>query len=394
VGAGVAGPRAGNGAGRGVGRVGCSPSGIANANRYAFSVPPKRIWARTQVRAPAGCRTRQPEPQIGSSKLQMRLIWHREAHPDPFGTALGKQIVHERQNPFGATENLQDRERETAKPPQTEARDRRVDRETRRITVTLGLAVRDERLRRRLTLSDVADLSGSGLTTVHDVECGRVGSLETYVRLADALRLKADFVLVDPRRREPAARRATDPVHAAMGESEAAHLCGLGLTVGLDEPFQHFQFAGRADAVAWSVERRALLHIENKTRFVDLQDSFGSFNAKRRYLGAELAARAGIARWRSESHVIAALWSGEVLRAIRLHAASFASVCPDPADAFEAWWRGEPPATGRHSILVVFDPAEGRRRDRRRWLALSDLAAARPRYRDYAAAVDLGLGNR
>jgi hypothetical protein len=102
-----------------------------------------------------------------------------------------------------------------------------------------------------------------------------------------------------------------------------------------------------------------------------------------------------VGRWRSETHVIAALWSGEVLHAIRTHAASFASVWPDPIDAFEAWWRGEPPEAGHRSRLVVFDPAEGRRSDRRRWIALDELADARPRYRDYADAVELQrLGGR
>jgi hypothetical protein len=158
--------------------------------------------------------------------------------------------------------------------------------------------------------------------------------------------------------------------------------------VGIDEPFQHYQFAGRADVVAWSSERRALLHVENKTQFPDLQDAFGSFNAKRSYLGVEMAARVGLPQWRSETHVIAALWSAEVLHSIRRHEASFGSVCPDQADAFDAWWRKDPPMTGRHSILVLFDPAEGRCRDRRRWLTLSDLAHAWLRYRDYADAAD------
>jgi transcriptional regulator with XRE-family HTH domain len=255
--------------------------------------------------------------------------------------------------------------------------------------MSLGLAVREARTKRRMTLGQVAEACGVGLTMVHDIESGRAGSLETYVRLSVALRLKAEFELADPRRREPATRRAADPVHAAMGETEAARLRGLGFEVGIDEPFQHYQFAGRADLVAWSVQRAALLHIENRTRFPDIQDSFGSFNAKRQYLGPELLARAGVARWRSETHVIAALWSAEVLRALRSHRASFESVCPDSCGAFEAWWRGDPPSAGRSSILLVFDPVQGRRRDRRRWLGIGELPGARPRYRDYANAVGL-----
>jgi hypothetical protein len=323
----------------------------------------------------------------------MRLIRHRDLHPDRYGPALRRQTVRERPNPFGATEKLHDPQPDTSPRQQSVACDRRADREVRRITVILGTAVGEERRRRRMTLSQVAEVSGVGLTTVHDIEAGRVGSIETYVRLADALRLRAAFELVDPRRREPTTRRPIDPVHAAMGEAQAVHLRALGYHVGIDEPFQHYQFAGRADVVAWSVERRALLHLENKTHCPDLQDAFGTFNTKRSYLGADLAERVGLPMWRSETHVIAALWSAEVLHSIRIHEASFASVCPDRADTFDAWWRKDPPATGRHSILVLFDPVEGRRRDRRRWLTLSDLAHARPRYRDYVDAVDaLRLG--
>lgn len=242
-----------------------------------------------------------------------------------------------------------------------------------------------------MTQLDVAQAASLGPTTVHDIEVGHPGTIETYVRIADALHLRGEFELGDPRRREPAIRRAADPVHAAMGEALAARFRDRGYRVGLDEPFQHYQFAGRADVVAWSAERSALLHIENKSRLDDIQDCFGVFNAKRHYLGTEMAARAGVVRWRSETHVMVVLWSAEVLRSLRAHASSFASVFPDPLDAFEFWWEGEPPASGRRSTLIVFEPLAGRRSDRRRWVSLAASAGVRPRYRDYPdAATALG----
>ena len=127
-----------------------------------------------------------------------------------------------------------------------------------------------------------------------------------------------------------------------------------------------------------------LLHIENRTELHDIQDEFGAFNAKRAYLGQELAARAGVDRWDSETHVIAALWSADVLRMVRRHRASFESVCPDGPDPFERWWAGEPPTRGRRSVLIIFDPAEGKRSARRRWVGLAELDGLRPRHRDYA----------
>jgi len=274
-------------------------------------------------------------------------------------------------------------------------RNDRVGRDLARTAGLLGASIRAERHRRRLSLRTVALASGLGLGTVQAAESGSVCSVATYVRLADALGLRAEFDLVDPRRREPAPKRTVDPVHAAMGEAEASHLRALGFQVGLDEPFQHYQFAGRADVVAWSTDRRSLLHVENKTRFPDLQDSFGRFNAKRRYLGLEMAAVAGVGRWRSETHVLAALWSGEALHSIRLHRASFESVCPDGIEAFEGWWYGEPPAIGNRAVLIAFDPARGGHRDRRCWRSSGDLVSIRPRYRDYSDAVErLDLGRR
>lgn len=290
--------------------------------------------------------------------------------------------MQEQPTPSGVAGQAQDRPLARQGPSR-----HRVDVSVARLAIGLGRQLREERLRRRLTLQEVADMSGLGRSTVHDVESGRLGSLETYVRLSEALRLQAEFALVDPRRRQPPERRAADPVHAAMGEAEAVHFRPFGLHVSLDEPFQHYQFAGRADVVVWSSERAALLHIENKTRFPDIQDGFGSFNAKRSYLGRDFGARVGIDGWRSETHVIAALWSSEILRTVRSHGASFGSVCPDRVDSFEAWWRGDPPTAGRNSVLVFFDPIAGRRCDRRRWAGIDELSGLRLRYRGYADAV-------
>ncbi|MEP7158833.1 MAG: hypothetical protein ABI797_05360, partial [Chloroflexota bacterium] len=148
-----------------------------------------------------------------------------------------------------------------------------------------------------------------------------------------------------------------------------------------DEPYQHYQFAGRADVVAWDLETLALLHIENRTRFPDFQDMAGSFNAKRAYLGRVLAERLGIGGWRSETHVIAALWSSEVVHALRLRTESFLAICPQPPEAFAAWWSGHPPATGKSSCLVVMDPlASGRQRA---FANLDEAVRARPLHRGY-----------
>jgi transcriptional regulator with XRE-family HTH domain len=262
-----------------------------------------------------------------------------------------------------------------------------LDRRTSQLAGHLGLRVRDERVRRRWPLREVASRAGLSVSFVHAIEHGRPASLGAYAAVAAALGLEAAFELVDPRRRSGG--RAEDPVHAAMGEAIARRLASIGFEVAIDDPFQHYQFAGRADVLGWSLERRALLHVENRTRFPNLQDAFGSYNAKRRYLPGVLAERLGLRDgWQVVTNVIAALWSSEVIHDLRLHPASFRAVCPNGAEAFQQWWAGQPPSRpGASSSLVLFDPVGGGRSDRRRFVGLEAVDVVRGRYRGYPDAV-------
>lgn len=252
------------------------------------------------------------------------------------------------------------------------------------IRYALGDAIRTERRRRHWTLAELAARSGLAASTVHDLEHGACGSIETYVRVGRALGLELRVEFADPRRRADV-RQDSDLVRAAMGELEIAHLRGHGYPVGVDEPYQHYQFAGRADVLAWDLDRRTLLHIENRTRFPDIQAVAGSFNAKRDHLADSLAKRLGVRRFESQTHVIVALWSAEVMHSMRIRPATFWALCPDPMDTFDAWWRGDPPTRGTTTSLVLLDPfATGRQR---RTISLATaLDGARPRVRGYAEA--------
>ena len=261
------------------------------------------------------------------------------------------------------------------------------DRLASRLAIELGRALREERVRRGLVLADVARRARTTVTTVQRLEAGGRGSLGAYARIATALGMTPDFSMTT--RRAAHTERDADPVHAAMGEALAAHLRERGWEVRLDEPYQHYQFAGRADVVALDRERRVLLHVEDRTRFPDVQAFAGAFNAKRAYLAPDLARRLGIpGGFRSVTHVVAALWSSEVLHIVRLRQASFAAVCPDSDDAFARWWDGQDPVTGAWSSFILFDPLPGTRRSRRRWVGLEAVPRAEPRYRGYADALD------
>lgn len=258
--------------------------------------------------------------------------------------------------------------------------------------VYIGIVIADARRARGWPLRELSARAGISVGGLHAIEHGRPASLETYAAIGGALNRELRVDLIDPRRRAPAAR-PEDPVHASMGEAIASRLARYGHVVAIDEPYQHYQFAGRADVLAWDADARHLLHVENRTRFPNIQEAIGSFNAKRRYLPGVIAERLGRGSrgFVSVTHVIAALWSSEAIHALRLHPATFAAVCPDPPDAFESWWRGGAlaPRSGVSSTLVL-DPAAPTARHRS-WTPLT--TATRPRYRGYAdAAAALSRG--
>ncbi len=257
-----------------------------------------------------------------------------------------------------------------------------------RVSVALGLAIREARTARGWKLRGLAKRAGVTVGSVHNVEAGIRATFEMYARLAAPLGLRLEAELVDTRvLRQPTPRRDEDPVHATMGELEAGHLRGLGYEVAIDEPYQHYQYAGRGDVVAWSVAARALLHIENKTRFPNVGDAAGAWNAKRAYLGPDLAARHHLRAWQSVTHVMVCLWSNEYLHALRLRPDTFRSLAPDSPNAFHAWWSGNPPERGTTATLVLLDPFASGQQRQVIDLATALLPGTRPRLRGYADAV-------
>ena len=242
---------------------------------------------------------------------------------------------------------------------------------------------------RRWTLRQLADRAGVSVGSAQAAEVGQPVSLEIYTRLAVALGRRPELALSSRVGRAPEPFRAgRDIVHAAMGELEARQLSSHGFAIAIDEPYQHYQFAGRADLLGWDLEARALLHVENKTALPDLQDLAGSYNAKRAYLAAAMAERLnlGPGGWRTVTHALVVLWSSEVLHVLRLRPATFASRCPSPVEPFAAWWAGHPPAAGVTSSLVILDPDPVLSSRRSRFVGGDRAGVIEPRYRTYADA--------
>jgi transcriptional regulator with XRE-family HTH domain len=255
-----------------------------------------------------------------------------------------------------------------------------------RLAAHVGREIREARTARRWTTQRLADVAGVSRSLVYQAERGEPISNEAAIRLSTALGLRLEVDLVDPRRRDGRAVRQVDLVHSAMGEYELRLLRALGFPTAVDDPYQHYQFAGRADVAAWDLGRRALVQIDNRTRFPDFQEMAGAYNSKRLYYGAELAARLGIRGWQSQTHLIAALWSAEVLHAIRLRPESFNALCPEPVDRVLEWFAGRPPARGTSSSLVLLDPTAAPPQRAFVGLEAALLPSTRPRYRGYADA--------
>lgn len=249
-----------------------------------------------------------------------------------------------------------------------------------RLCHRLGTAIRTSRQAHGWTVQEVADAASLSRSAVARLEAGNAGGLATYMRLADVLDLRLTWELTAL----ATTLEAEDAVHAVMGEVQARRF-GTGMRqVLVDEPYQHFRFAGRGDLVVVDRSRHAVHHSENKTRIVNVGELSGSFNAKCLWLAGHVAKRSGVRLFTSESHTLVLLWSEEVLAVARSLGRTLRSLGPHGTDPFAAWWDGTPLA-GMHRGLVVFDPID-RGTSQRQWVGLDEALEARPRYRGYADA--------
>jgi transcriptional regulator with XRE-family HTH domain len=251
------------------------------------------------------------------------------------------------------------------------------------LCAALGAQVRAGRERCRWTIARLATEAGVSRSLVYLVERGEPTTIETYARLGSALGLPLEANLEDPRT-GTYTRRAEDPVHAAIVETLAARYAGQGRIVAADEPFHHYQFAGRADVTAVDPAGPDLIHHEVKTAIPNVGELAGAWNVKRQYLVGSVAQRHGFrGGFRTVTHVLTVALTAECLHILRLREATIRSLGPDAPDAFADWWDGtRPEAAGVTSTVVVLDPISRPRAPT--WAPIDDLGEVRPRHRDYA----------
>jgi len=250
-----------------------------------------------------------------------------------------------------------------------------------------GARVREARLRRRLSTDRLAEEAGISREMVYRVERGEPASMETLARLAAGLGLRLELTFEDPRAKGRPTR-SQDAVHAAIVEMLAARYAARSVLVAADEPFQHYQCAGRADLAVVDPSGPDLLHHEVKTAIPNVGELAGAWNVKRQYLARVLEERHGFVRgFRSVTHVLTVAWTAESLHVVRLREATFRALGPDTTDAFEAWWSGgRPRAPGVTATIILLDPVERPRA--RAWVGFEAARTVRPRHPGYAALLE------
>ena len=181
--------------------------------------------------------------------------------------------------------------------------------------------------------------------------------------------------------------RATEPLHARRTVSRS-----IGAAAGV--PARRY-WAGLVrcgrNSGAVGAERRPREAVgADPVRCGRNSGAIAAEYAKRRYMPSVIAERLGVrGGFRVVTNVIVALWSSEVLHVVRRHRPSFSAICPHGPEQFAAWWSGQPPAVGVvSSSIILFDPVDGGRADRRRFVGLEEVPTVRPRYRGYADAVE------
>jgi len=132
---------------------------------------------------------------------------------------------------------------------------------------------------------DVAERAGGSRWVVSQIERGEIGrmSLDTLEHVASALEMRVDVIA---RWRGGDLDRLVNARHSALHERVARHLSSIGgWLLAPEVSFSVFGERGVIDILAWHPASRSLLVIELKTEIVDVQETVGTLDRKRRLAG-------------------------------------------------------------------------------------------------------------
>lgn len=215
--------------------------------------------------------------------------------------------------------------------------------------VTLGRSIRAVRIKRRMRQADLAEAAGVAQQTISRLEAGRVVSvtLGTIRRVCDALGIR---LTIEARWQGAELDRLLGSRHSAMHEELARLFDALPDWVAAPEvTFAIYGERGAIDILAWHAPTRSLLVIELKTEIVDVQETVGTLDRKRR-LAAKVAAERG---WTPAS---VSAWlliadSPTNRRRVRAHLAMLRSAFPIDGRGILGWLRAPRGAVSAMSFL-------------------------------------------
>jgi transcriptional regulator with XRE-family HTH domain len=201
----------------------------------------------------------------------------------------------------------------------------------------LGAAIRALRIRRRWRQIDLARKALVSREMVSRMERGGAALVPVGLvrRVVDALGARFDTTI---RWQGGDLGRLLNTRHSAMHEAMARYLESVGSWIGEPEvSFSIYGERGVIDVLAWHATSRTLLVIELKTELVDLNETMGTLDRKRR-----LAHR--LARDRGWDPVSTGVWlaiadSRTNRRALAAHATVLRSKYPTDGRGIRSWLR-------------------------------------------------------
>lgn len=224
----------------------------------------------------------------------------------------------------------------------------------------LGAAFRAVRIRRGWRQSDVGERARVSRSVVSQAECGDIGrlQLDTLERIAEALEVN---VRVVDRWRGGDLARMLSARHAALQEIVLQELASVpGWRAVPEVSFPYYTDRGVVDILAWHEPTRSLLVIEIKTELVDLPDTLGTLDKKRR-VALRIARERG---WPSVSVSVWLIVAGGSMnqRHVRAHRTLLRSALPADGHAMCSWLRRPHGPVAGMSLWSISFP-DGTRRD-------------------------------
>ena len=185
--------------------------------------------------------------------------------------------------------------------------------------IRIGRLLRMLRIRRSWRQVDVAERAGVSPAVIGRHENGAFQSFRPAERHAAVFGVRIDLRLSGRGGDLP---RLVDEEHASIGEVLAAWCRAHGFVVEVETSFSQWGERGRFDLIAWNAATGTLLVIEVKTELADLQDLFGTLDAKER-IASTIAQRRG---WQATRRVTLLVVANTSLnrRVVARHPALFA----------------------------------------------------------------------